>query len=97
MRPSEILASNRDAVLAIFAKYPKLVNPRVFGSVASGQDTELSDIDFLVDDLPQATLFDLGGLYVELNELLGVNVDVVTPGDLPQKFRDIVIKEAVPL
>jgi predicted nucleotidyltransferase len=50
-----------------------------------------------VDQLPGATLFDLGGLQVELEDLLGVPIDVLTPGDLPSKFRDQVLAEAVPI
>jgi predicted nucleotidyltransferase len=49
-----------------------------------------------VDTLPGATLFDLGGLQVELEELLGVPVDLLTPGDLPLKFRDRVFAQATP-
>jgi predicted nucleotidyltransferase len=51
----------------------------------------------LVDALPGATLFDLGGLQVELQELLGVSVDLVTPADLPLKFRQRVLAEALPV
>lgn len=69
-------------------------NPRVFGSVVRGDD---SDLDLLVDPQPGATLFDLGGLQLELEEILGVPVDLLTPGDLPQKFRDRVLAEAIPV
>lgn len=69
-------------------------NPRVFGSVLHSDDQDGSDLDLLVDTLPGATLFDLGGLQVELEELLGVPVDLLTPGDLPLKFRDQVLAEA---
>jgi len=62
-----------------------------------GDDLEHSDLDLLVDALPGATLFDLGGLQDELEQLLGVHVDVVTPRDLPAKFRDIVVAEARPV
>jgi predicted nucleotidyltransferase len=55
---------------------------------------EGSDLDILVDPLPGASLFDLGGLQVDLEELLGVPVDLVTPGDLPEKFRSQVLTEA---
>ena len=51
----------------------------------------------LVDALPGATLFDLGGLQAELEELLGVSVDLVTPGDLSPKFRQRVLAEAQPV
>jgi hypothetical protein len=47
--------------------------------------------------LPGTTLFDLGGLQDELEELLGVPVDLLTPGDLPPRFRDLVIAEARPV
>ena len=64
------------------------MNPRIFGSVLHGEDTEGSDLDLLVDTLPGTTLFDLGGLQIELEELLGIPLDLLTPGDLPKKFRD---------
>ena len=69
-------------------------NPRVFGSVLRGEDSSDSDLDLLVDALPGATLLDLGAVQIELEELLGVSVDVLTPGDLPAKFRDQILKEA---
>ena len=69
----------------------------VFGSAAHGNDTDGSDLDLLVDPLPGTTLFDLGGLQIELEELLGVPVDLLTPGDLPPKFRDQVLTEARPV
>ncbi|MDP2153461.1 MAG: nucleotidyltransferase [Methylotenera sp.] len=62
-----------------------------------GNDTNDSDLDLLVDVLPGTTLFDLGGLQVELEDLLGVPVDLRTPGDLPLKFRAQVLVEAKPL
>ncbi len=75
----------------------RTANPRIFGSVLHGEDREGSDLDLLVDALPGATLFDLGGLQAELEDLLGVRVDVLTPGDLPQKFRQKVLAEAQPV
>jgi predicted nucleotidyltransferase len=69
----------------------------VFGSVLHGTDTDGSDIDLLVDALPGATLFDLGGLLEELEDLLGVPVDLLTPADLPSQFRDHVLAEGVPV
>ena len=72
-------------------------NPRIFGSVLSGRDTEQSDLDVLVDPVPGTTLFDLGGLQFELQELLGVRVDLLTPGDLPPRSRERVLREAVPI
>ena len=52
---------------------------------------------YSADALPGTTLFDLGGLQVELEELLGVQVDLLTPGDLPAKFWDQVLAEARPV
>lgn len=69
-------------------------NPRVFGSALHGTDRDGSDLDILVDAMPGATLFDLGGLQDELQTLLGVRVDLLTPGDLPLKFRAHVVAEA---
>jgi predicted nucleotidyltransferase len=70
---------------------------KVFGSVVRGRDTESSALDILVDPLPGATLFDLGGLQIALQELLGVPVDFLTPGDLPHRARERVLREAVPV
>ena len=75
----------------------RAANPRLFGSVLHGAATKDSDIDILVDALPGATLFDLGGLQVALEELLGRPVDLLTPQDLPPRFRDKVLAEARPV
>ena len=96
MRPSQALSQHREAVCLAAARY-RVANPRVFGSALHGNDREGSDLDLLVDPLPGATLFDLGGLQDELQELLGVSVDVLTLLDLPAKFRDIVAQEARPV
>ena len=96
MKPSIALAERPDAVRKA-AKRFRTDNPRVFGSVLHGTDRDGSDLDLLVDALPGATLFDLGGLQVELEQLLGVPVDVVTPDDLPSKIRDRILIEARPV
>ena len=96
MRPSEALSQHRDAVCLAAARY-RVANPRVFGSALRGDDRDGSDLDLLVDTLPGTTLFDLGGLQDELQELLGVSVDVLTLQDLPAKFRDVVAQEARPV
>ncbi|MEE7626946.1 nucleotidyltransferase family protein [Methylobacter sp. Wu8] len=93
MKPSIALNLKRDAVREAANRF-HTANPRVFGSVLHGEDQDGSDLDLLVDALPGTTLFDLGGLQVELEELLGVPVDLLTPGDLPPKFRDQVLAEA---
>ena len=96
MKPSVALDSHRKAVHSAAARY-RLANPRVFGSTARGTDTAGSDLDLLVDPLPRATLFDLGGFQDEMEELLGVAVDVRTPDDLPAPVRARVLREAKPI
>lgn len=96
MRPSVMLAMKRDAVREAVGRF-RAANPRVFGAVLKGSDREGSDLDLLVDALPGATLFDLGALHEELQSLLGLRVDLLTPGDLPPKWRDKVLAEAQPL
>ncbi len=96
MKPSFALDTHRMAILSAAARH-RLANPRIFGSTAKGTDTGGSDLDVLVDPLPNATLFDLGGFQEEMEELLGVPVDVRTPGDLPAPIRDRVLSEAKPI
>ena len=96
MRPSIALANRHEAVRKAAIRF-RTNNPRVFGSVLHGTDSDGSDLDILVDALPGATLFDLGGLQLELERLLGVPVDVVTPSDLPPSIRDYVLTEARPI
>ena len=97
MRPSQILQNHRAEILAIIHRYPMLANLRVFGSVARGDDTEKSDIDFLVDALPGTTLFDLGGAQDDLESFLGVPVHLLTHGELSPGFRDACLQEAMPV
>lgn len=96
MKPSTALRTHPDALKAAIRRF-RVANPRVFGSVLHGTDVDGSDLDLLVDPLPETTLFDLAGLQQALEEALGVPVDVRTPGDLPERFRDAVLKEAQPL
>lgn len=96
MKPSIALDLKRIAIREITSRY-RASNPRVFGSVVHGTDRDGSDLDLLVDALPGATLFDLGGLQDELESLLGLHVDLLTPTDLPQKFRSKVLSEAAPV
>ena len=96
MRPSVALELNRSAVREAAGRF-RTANPRVFGSALHGSDKDGGDLDLLVDALPGATLFDLGGLQVELETLLGVRVDLLTPADLPMKFRAKVLAEAQPV
>ncbi len=96
MKPSVALDQNREAVRAA-VNSRRADNPRLFGSTLRGEDREDSDLDILVDALPEATLFDLGGLQMDLEEILGVRVDLLTPDDLPRQIRAKVVAEAVPI
>jgi predicted nucleotidyltransferase len=96
MKPSEIIAAKADQVREIIARYP-VRNPRLFGSVARGDDTETSDVDLLVDPLVGTTYFDLAGLELELHELLGFKIDIATPGGLRQPIAERIARDLRPL
>lgn len=96
MRPEQLLKEKRDAILGLCAKYGAH-HVRVFGSVARGEADECSDLDFIVELEPGRSLFDLGGLQYELEQLLGCRVDVVTERSLKARIRERVLREAVPL
>ncbi|MCJ7623842.1 MAG: nucleotidyltransferase family protein [Anaerolineaceae bacterium] len=94
MSLEELVKHHRDQILSIASKYGAS-NIRVFGSVATGDTHSSSEIDLLVDLDPDRSLFDLGGLIYELNKVLGVDVDVVTPESLHWYIRDKVLEEAI--
>jgi len=96
MTLQEIRTSKRDEILRLAAKHGAR-NVRVFGSVARSENDERSDIDFLVDLEPGRSLFDLGGLLMALEELLGAEVDVVTEKGLRARIREQVLADAVAL
>ena len=96
MKPSEALDSNRAAIRQVVELH-RACNARVFGSASRGQDVEGSDLDILIDPTPETTLMDVAAIQVELQRLLGVSVDVLTPRALPEKFRQRVLSEAVPV
>jgi uncharacterized protein len=96
MRPSQVLREQLPSVQALIALH-KVTNPRLFGSVSRGTDLAHSDLDLLVDPLPEATLFDIAKLKLGLTQLLNIPIDVMTPQSLPDHFRQQVIREAVPL
>lgn len=96
MKPSKALDTYRTQLRDIVARHGAL-RPRVFGSVIHGNDTEESDLDLLVDPTPHTTLMTLVAIQLEAERLLGVHVDVLTPKSLPQRFRDRVLLEAVPV
>jgi predicted nucleotidyltransferase len=91
-----LLNAKWDEILHICAKYGAR-NVRVFGSVARGEADAQSDIDFLVELEPGRTLFDLGRLQYDLEQLLRCRVDVVTERGLKPRIRERVLREAVSL
>jgi predicted nucleotidyltransferase len=96
MMLEERLREKREDILRLCARHGAR-NVRVFGSVARGEADAQSDLDFLVELEPGRTLFDLGGLQYDLEQLLGCPVDVVTERGLKVRIRDRVLQEAVPL
>ncbi|OOH90640.1 nucleotidyltransferase [Pasteurellaceae bacterium 15-036681] len=96
MVPSKLIQQRYPEMMAIIHQFP-IHNPRIFGSIAKKMDTEQSDLDLLVEPLPHTTMLDLCGLQIELEDLLGIRVDVLTPRSLPEKFREQVLQEAIPL
>ena len=96
MNKRRLIKLKQDQILAIGRKYG-VSSIRVFGSVARGDDTPSSDLDFLVELEPGRSLFDLGGLQVDLEETLNCQVDVVTENGLRDRIRKDVLEEAVAL
>ena len=90
------LARLRAEILAAAARHGA-TNVRVFGSVARGDADAASDVDFLVDFQPGRSLLDLAGLLIDLEDLLGRPVDVVTEPGLKARIRQRVVAEAVPV
>jgi predicted nucleotidyltransferase len=95
-RPSAALIAGRVAAKRTLARHG-LTNPRVFGSVARGEDTEASDLDLLVDAPRGISLLDLVKAKHAIENILRVPVDLVTLDDLPESYRAAALAEAVPL
>jgi len=93
---NEIIGDKREQIFSLAAKHGAS-HIRVFGSVAEGVADEKSDVDFLVDLEKGRSLFDLGGLLMDLQKLLGRNVDVTTVNCLRSRIREDVLKQAVSL
>jgi len=96
MRPSQALHIHREEIRRI-VESRRARNPRVFGSVVHGDDTEESDLDILVDPTPETSIFDIGEIRYQIRTLLGVPVDVLTPRALHVRLRDRVVSEALPV
>jgi predicted nucleotidyltransferase len=92
----EALSEKREAILEIASRYGAR-DVRIFGSVARRDATDDSDLDLVVRFDRGRTLLDQGGFLMELRELLGMKVDVVSEGALSGRFGQLVRKEAVPL
>jgi uncharacterized protein len=91
-----VLREKRDEILSIAAKY-KATNVRIFGSVARGEETPDSDVDFLVTFLPGADIWGTMGLEIELENLLGRVVEVAGEDALRESWRERILKDAQPL
>jgi uncharacterized protein len=96
MKPSELLNQHRETIRQVVAAH-RASNPRVFGSVVHGEDTESSDLDLLIDPGEGMSLFDMGAIIAELNELLGIEVDVVSARAMPEAMRQRVLRDALPI
>ena len=93
MRPSIAFNLHRDDIRRIVSAH-RACNVRVFGSVLYGKDTESSDLDLLVDITQKTSLLDIAKIQNQLQQLLNVKVDVLTPGGIPERFRIQVLSEA---
>jgi predicted nucleotidyltransferase len=93
---SDELEAQREAVLAMGARYGAH-ELRIFDSVMRGEADAASDVDFLVELERGRTLFDLGGLLMDLQHHLHCKVDVMTPAMLKSRVRERILREALPL
>jgi predicted nucleotidyltransferase len=96
MSTSELVRAKREQILRAATSHGAK-NVRIFGSVARREDQPDSDVDFLVDMEAGRSLLDLGGLLVDLEQLLGRRVDVITEQGLRSRIRARVLAEAQPL
>ena len=90
------IQEKRDEICTIAAKHGAY-NIRIFGSVVRGQAGPDSDIDFLIDAGPATSSWFPAGLILDLQEILGRRVEVVTEKALSPFIRDHVLREAIPL
>lgn len=94
--PFNHIKQKREAILSTAAAHGAS-NVRIFGSVARNEADAQSDIDFMVDLAPGRSLFDLGGLLMDLQDLLGCNIDIVTERGLRDDLRERVMQDVLPL
>jgi len=96
MKLKMLIEKHRDDILKLAQRYGAR-DVRIFGSVARGDDIEQSDVDVLVNMEPGRSLFDMGGLLMDLETLLGCKVDLATEKGLKPRIKDRVLHEAVRL
>ncbi len=96
MKPSALIHRHIYSVRAVIARFP-VRNPRLFGSAARGDDGPDSDVDILVDPLPETTFYDLADLEMELEQLLGCKVQIQTPGGLAADVAERVRPDLRPM
>lgn len=90
------IEDHRNEILAIALRYGAQ-DIRIFGSVARGDQRDDSDLDLIVRFEPGRSLLDQGGLLMDLQDLLGVKIDVVSEKAMRPRFRENALREAVPL
>jgi len=96
MKPSEVFSQHRDTIRRIVLE-SGMTNPRLFGSALHGDETECSDLDLLIDAPRRTGLLQIAKVQVALEDAIGIKVDLLTPEDLPLKFRGVVLAEAIPV
>lgn len=96
MRPSISLKNHRDQVREVLQRF-SMANPRIFGSTARGEDTEQSDLDILVDAPHGTSLYDLAGVELELEAILGCKVEVLTKGFLAPDIAERAEADLLPI
>ena len=96
MRPSAVLEQQRDTIRSLVLQ-AGMVNPRVFGSVARGEDEDGSDLDLLIDPAPHTSLLKMAALEAELAEATGIKIDLRTPDEIHPRYRNKVLAEAASL
>lgn len=95
MRPV-VFAHHRETIRRIVPE-SGMTNPRLFGSVLHGNDIDGSDLDILIDVPRGISLFNLVKTQLAIEDCVGAKIHLLTPGDLPPKFRDTVVQEALPV
>jgi predicted nucleotidyltransferase len=95
MKTLQEFRNNYKSQIIDLAKKYGAYNVRIFGSLARGEMQSNSDIDFLVEFEEQCSLFDQGGLLMDLQDLLNCKVDIVDEQAMHPRFREQVLKESV--